>query len=73
MNESITKKKPQLQMNMESDQTTSASLSVCSKGGRAMLKKRAKSCMVKKSLNKKSEKDYKQDSQTSTTMTQFKD
>lgn len=49
MNESITKKNPQLQVNMESDQTTSASLSVCSKGGRAMLKKRAKSCMVQKS------------------------
>lgn len=27
------KKTPQLQVNMESDETTSASLSVCSKGG----------------------------------------
>lgn len=29
--------------------------------------------MGQKSLNEKSEKDYKQDSQTSTTMTEFKD
>ena len=35
MNESITEKKknPQFQVNMESDEMTSASLSVCSKGG----------------------------------------
>ena len=63
MNESITKKKKNPKKPTIASEHGIRSNDICfpfsllQRRGRAMLKKRAKSCVVQKSLNEKSEKD----------------